>query len=197
VFTKIFLSAVFLLGLAVIGNSLAGASPDQLKNQLKKQDVIGFLNLEAPMPDDWVQQKPTNPMRLAQCRIPAAQDAAPGELVVYYFGRTHATLDANIARWRSQFFGPEGRPVEPAITTLSVGDIPVTLVEFHGGYARGIGLGPSENVNPGQIMIIAVVDAAAQGLVYVQMHGPSATISENRAAFKQLVRGIHKSASST
>lgn len=195
-FTRIVFSAVLLMGCATTSNSLAEARPSASTgasaDQPKKQEVIRFLGLEAPLTDGWVQQKPANAMRLAQCHVPAASGSKAGEMVVYYFGRTRATLDANIARWRSQFSAPGGGPVEPTTTNLTVEDMPVTLIEFQGAYARGIGVGPSEDVQADQTMVVAVVDAAAKGLVYIQIHGPSATIKKQHAAFEKLVKGIRK-----
>ena len=52
--------------------------------------------------------------RKVSCRVAdvdlAAGDAQDAELVVYYFGGSGGTVEANIDRWVAQMKQPDGRP---------------------------------------------------------------------------------------
>ena len=157
-----------------------------------QEGMIRFQGLQAPIPDEWVREEPANRLRLVQIQVPAADSSEAGELVVYYFGPSLGKVDDHIARWKSQFSGPDGAPVEPVITELRIQDMPVTLVEFQGDYARNLGMGPSKTVRKDQKMIVAIIDGG-DGLVFVQLHGSVATVRENRAGFDALIEGIEKS----
>jgi len=68
--------------------------------------------------------------------------AGNATFVVYYFGAGQGGSNAaNIERWQSQFTTADGGPVEPVITTSKAGDVPVTLVELRGSYARSLRMG--------------------------------------------------------
>jgi hypothetical protein len=151
--------------------------------------MIRFQGLQAPIPVDWVVEEPANRLRLVQIEVPAADGAKEGELVVYYFGPSLGKVDDHIARWKSQFSGLDGAPVEPVVTKIRIEDMPVTLVEFQGNYARNLGVGPAKTVKKDQTMIVAIIEGA-DGLVFVQLHGPATTVRENRADFDSLIKGI-------
>jgi hypothetical protein len=154
-----------------------------------QEGMIRFQRLQAPIPGDWVVEEPANRLRLVQIQVPAADDAEEGELVVYYFGPSLGKVDDHIARWKSQFSGPDGAPVEPVVTNIRIEDMPVTLVEFQGNYARNLGVGPSKTVKNDQTMLVAIIEGD-DGLVFVQLHGPAATVRENRVDFDSLIKGI-------
>src|SRR4029450_1774603 len=62
-------------------------------------------------PTDWKPVPTSSSMRVAQFAIPhAAADASDAELVVYYFGGSGGTVEANIERWIGQMQQPDGRP---------------------------------------------------------------------------------------
>src|SRR5262245_3759564 len=62
-------------------------------------------------PDAWTVVKTTSSMRVAQFAVPRAPgDAADGELVLYYFGGSGGSVEANIERWIAQMQQPDGRP---------------------------------------------------------------------------------------
>src|SRR5262245_22542872 len=67
------------------------------------------LTFQAPAA--WKKTRPTNPqMRKAQLRVePAKGDQDPAELVVFKFPGGAGTVEANIARWRSQFADKDGQ----------------------------------------------------------------------------------------
>lgn len=154
-------------------------------------EAVSFLDLTSTVPADWVKQPPSSSMRLVQYEVPG-RGGEKADFVVYFFGKTQGgSADANIARWRSQFTtGPDGGPVEPSVSRFKVEDMPVTLVELRGSYARNVGVGPGETARSDQTLLAAIVEAPA-GNLFVQLHGPSDTVQAEKAQFLQFLRGIH------
>ncbi|MEJ8837217.1 hypothetical protein [Ramlibacter sp. AN1133] len=149
---------------------------------------VALLRYSVPVPAQWQPQPPASSFRLAQFRVPAASGAGDGEVVVFHFGAGQGgSAAANIARWTSQFAGPDGKPVSPRTEAFTTGGLPVTLVELAGTYARGVG-GINGAPRPDQKLLAAVVEAP-EGNVIFQLHGDRATVDANRGAFVDMVRG--------
>lgn len=163
----------------------AVAAPVAQSEQLVIQ---GFA---APVPAAWVRSQPASTMRVAQFALPPAGGAEAGELVAYFFpsgqGGPH---QANIERWASQFVSADGKPVTPKVSTRKAGDTEVTLVELHGTYARGVGMGPTGDAKPDQSLVTAMVETAI-GRITLQMYGPSKTVAAQRDNFLKLAQGFH------
>ena len=152
--------------------------------------TIKFLDLTSQLPAQWIEQKPSSSMRLAQFRVPGDKSEGDAELVLYYFGQGQGgSAEANIARWRSQFSNPGGGAVEPRITTMKVNDMAVTVVELRGDYARSVGMGQAGTAAPDQILLASIVEAP-RGNVYVQLHGPAVIVLTQREAYLDFVKGI-------
>ena len=148
---------------------------------------LAFLGIEGTLPAGWQAQTPGSHMRLAQYRIPGPPDA---QMVVYYFGPGQGgSLEDNTARWRSQFTDNMGDPVEPAISRLRDSDPIVTLVELHGNYARGMGMGSDNPVKADHALLAAVVETP-RGNAYIQLWGPEATVSKASAAYLEFLKGL-------
>lgn len=151
--------------------------------------LVDLLGLRSTVPADWVAEEPQSDMRLAQFRVPADGGPEDAAMVVYYFGPSQGgTLEANIARWQSQFTGPDGGPVEPQITELD-GTLPATLVTLRGNYARGVGMGPVGEALPDRMLLAAIVQTP-QGNLYPQLHGPAAVVEQARPAFVAFIQGL-------
>lgn len=129
-------------------------------------------------------------MRVAQFTVPPAAGAEAGELAAYFFptgqGGSH---QANIERWTSQFAGGDGKAVAAKVSTSKSGDMEVTLVELQGTYARGVGMGPTGEAKPDQILMVAMVETAV-GRITLQLYGPSKTLSAQRDSFLKLATGF-------
>jgi hypothetical protein len=128
-------------------------------------------------------------MRLLQFRAPGKTEGEEAAFVLYYFGpRQGGSLEANVERWKSQFSRPDGGEVEAVITSLE-GTYPADLVELEGSYARGVGLGPSGEAQPGQMLLAAIVESP-QGSLYPQLHGPVDLVKTLRGDFIAFIEGI-------
>ena len=160
------------------------------RSEAAELKTIEFLELTSALPATWIEQKPSSSMRLAQFRVPGAETDGDANLILYYFGQGQGgTAEANIARWRSQFSNPGGGAIEPDITAMTVNGMPVTVVELRGDYARNVGMGPAGTAAPDQILLASIVESP-RGNVYIQLHGPAATVLSKREAYMEFIRGI-------
>lgn len=146
--------------------------------------------LASQVPAAWMATQPSSTMRVAQFALPPADGAEAGELAVFFFptgqGGSH---EANIQRWGSQFSGDDGKPVAPKVSVEKSGDAELTLVELHGTYARGVGMGPTGDARPGQSLLVALVETNV-GRITLQMYGPAKTVSLHRDGFIKFAKNF-------
>lgn len=150
-----------------------------------------FLDYRTTVPAAWTAASPSSSMRLAEYRVPGAAGTLPVEIVVYFFGPGQGGPPAaNLARWKSQFSNPDGGPVNEVVRRDSTGAIPLTIAEYRGTYARGVGTGSSAaDARPGHLLI-AVVAETPRGTLFFQCFGPIAAVEAQRAAYLQFVKGL-------
>jgi gluconolactonase len=151
----------------------------------------GMLSWDTPAA--WTQEQPSNPMRMAQYRVPAsAGDAADGECVVFYFGPGQGgDAPANVARWMSMFSTPTGEPVQGKVSEQKLGDKLVTRIEASGTYQPTAmmmgGAQPAEQ--PGSMLLGAIVPGADANWFF-RCIGPEKTIAANRTAFDGFIASV-------
>ena len=175
-----------------LGPGVALAATSQTPGSSSRTSLLSLpsLHMTAPVPTSWVSQPPASSMRLAQFQVPGKSGREDAEVIFFYFGQGEGgSVEANIARWQSQFTSPDGKPVKPTVQHLKASGLPVTTVELTGSYARGMGMGPAAVPTPDQMLLAAIVETA-QGNLYIQMHGPRTAVAANRDAFLAMVRGI-------
>lgn len=112
-------------------------------------------------------------------------------MVVYFFGTSQGgSVDANLTRWKSQFTNPNGGAVQEKISHEKSGAFTLTIAEYRGTYARGIGAGSApEAERPNQILT-AVVAETPKGTLFFQLFGPVAAVEAQRAAYLEFVRSM-------
>jgi hypothetical protein len=158
-----------------------------------KPDASGMIDVGAiafKVPATWEAQQPKSSMRRAQVSAPGSAGAA--ELIVFYFGAQGAgTAKANIDRWVGQFSNPDGSPVSDAKPTASkVSGFDVTKVEVAGKFAGGMAAtGQPQAAQAGQRLLAAIVDTNG-GPYYFKFLGPDATVTEQSAAFDELLASV-------
>jgi hypothetical protein len=144
-------------------------------------------------PASWVQEPPSNNMRMAQYRIPAAAgDAEDGECVVFYFGpRQGGDAPSNVARWVGMFTTPAGGPVEGKVTEQKLGDKLVTRIEAAGTYQPTNMMmgGPAPAKKPGSMLLGAIVPGTDANWFF-RCIGPEKTIAANHAAFDGFIASV-------
>ena len=61
-------------------------------------------------PTEWISEPVQSPMRMAQFSLQRADgDVEDAELVVFYFGGSGGTVEANLQRWTNQIVQPNGQ----------------------------------------------------------------------------------------
>ena len=142
-------------------------------------------------PAGWTSQGP-RPMRAATYTIAAApSDKTGAECAVYFFGAGQGgSVDANIARWKSQFSGPGGTPATSKIAKRKIRSFTITTLETSGEYS-GLGgpTGPASTVS-GYRLLGAIVEAPG-GNIFIKFTGPNKTITVNQQRFEQLLASLH------
>jgi hypothetical protein len=153
--------------------------------------TISLLGYHAAVPAGWTPRAPSSTMRLAEFVTPGPDSLSRAEVVVYFFGVGQGgSVAANMARWKAQFSNPDGSPVFEAVTRDSAAAFPITIVEYRGTYARGVGAGSPETARAGQTLLAAVAETP-RGTMFIQMYGPSERVAEQRTEFTRFVKGMN------
>ena len=114
-----------------------------------------------------------------------ADSTKAAELVISVFLEGDGgPLDANIARWRSQFRQGDTSP-EPKLSDLEVGPLKVKFIELEGDYmAMGAAAAKRDFSQIG-----AIVQAPGRN-VFFRLIGPKETVEANRADFTKMIEGL-------
>jgi hypothetical protein len=165
----------------------AGAA---LPLRARAQSTVTLLDYRTAVPAGWVSRAPSSAMRLAEYTVPGPDAAGGAEVVVYFFGKGQGgSVESNLARWKAQFSTPDGSPVPETVTRDSTGAFPITIAEYRGTYARGIGTGSPEQAKPGQALIAAIAETP-RGTLFIQLFGPAARVVAERDALVRFAKGL-------
>jgi hypothetical protein len=144
-------------------------------------------------PDSWVAVKTTSSMRVAQFTIPRAPgDSADAELVLYYFGGSGGSVEANIDRWIGQMQQPDGRPSSAVAkrSSRTVNGLEVTLVDVSGTYVAEMSPGASERHNSPNFRLRAAVVTTPKGPYFIKLTGPAKTVAASEPAFERFLSSL-------
>jgi hypothetical protein len=140
-------------------------------------------------PTGWKSSPTASSMRVAQFVLPrAAGDTQDAELVVYYFGGSGGTIDANIDRWVAQMQQPAG--TKPARARRTVNGLPVTLVDVRGTYVAEVTPGSPQRHNSPNFRLRAGVVETPNGPYFIKLTGPAMTVAGHEKAFEQFVASL-------
>lgn len=147
-------------------------------------DVEGQLVLD--LPSDWVEEPPSNAMRLTQARIPGP--AGEAQLAVFFFGPGGGGgTEANLQRWIGQMEVTPG--TEPLRDRFRSGALTITTIEVGGTLLpSGMGMGPAEP-QPGSSLYGAVVEGPG-GPWFFKLTGPADTLLAAREPYLAMLRGL-------
>jgi hypothetical protein len=163
--------------------SVAGA-------ESRAQGTVSLLDYKATVPAGWVSAPTTSTMRIAQYTIPQRDGSLAAEVVVYFFGKGQGgDVDANLDRWKDQFSTPDGTPVYESVARDSSGAFRITIAEYRGTYARGVGAGDAATAKPGQSLIAAIAETP-KGTLFFQLFGATAHVSANREPLIGFVKSL-------
>ncbi len=155
------------------------------------QGTVTLLDYKTSVPAVWRSRAPSSSMRLAEFVAGAPAPGTPGaEVIVYFFGPGQGgPVDANLARWKGQFSNPAGGPVTEVVTHEKSA-FPLTVAEYRGTYARGVGMGSAPEAARPNHVLVAVVAETPKGTIFFQLFGPAAAVEAQRAAYLAFVRGL-------
>jgi hypothetical protein len=178
---------------AAVGDSPRPSAPALSTGEAPKSaesddpTVAKFAGLSGPKPATWQWRAPSSQMRAAEYTVPGADGGDQAQIVVYQFPGG-GSVENNINRWKTQFRNADGSPVEAKVQEFEADGMNVTIAELTGEYK---GMGQTE-FRPDQILIAAMIEGDGNP-VFVQLTGPSKTVSANRDAYITMLRGIKKS----
>jgi hypothetical protein len=138
-------------------------------------------------PAAWKSVATASSMRVAQYTLSrVAGDTADAELVVYYFGGSGGTVEANIERWVAQMQQPDGRPSSAVAKRQSrtINGLKVTLVDVPGTYVAEMTPGAAERHNSPNFHLRAAVIETANGPYFIKLTGPAKTIAASEKQFE-------------
>jgi len=153
--------------------------------------VPGTLKFSPPQ--GWQPRDPSSTMRVAEFVLPA-RDAgkANAELVIYFFGGSGGSVDANIQRWLGQMQQPDGRATADIAVrdSRTINGLKVSLLDVSGTYVAEVRPGATEKHNsPGYRMRTAVVETA-RGPYYLKLVGPSETVAVWNSSVDQFLSSL-------
>jgi len=137
-------------------------------------------------PAAWTSRPPASTMRVAEFVVPrAAGDSEDAEAIVYFFGGSGGTVDANIDRWIGQMQQPDGSASKDKARreTLTINGLKVTTVDLAGTYVAEVRPGAAERHNKPDFRLRAAVIETPRGPYYIKMTGPAKTMAAADADF--------------
>lgn len=151
--------------------------------------VFVFLagTLTYTTPQGWQKQPAASSMRVAEFALPHAEgDAEDAQLVVYYFGGSGGSVDANLQRWVGQVQG-SGAPKKD---TRTINGLAVTLLDVSGTYVAETAPGASERHNKPNFRLRAGVVETSNGPYFIKLTGPAKTVAKWDRAFELFVASL-------
>lgn len=128
----------------------------------------------------WQPKAVTSMMRIGEFVLPRAQgDTEDASLVVYFFGGTGGTVQANLDRWFGQLSQPDGRQTKDVAKTTSrlINGLSITEFDATGTYIAEVTPGSTERFNkPGFRMRAAVVQTSG-GPYFIKFVGPAKSVT--------------------
>jgi hypothetical protein len=138
-------------------------------------------------PAAWRARPAASAMRVAEFVVPKAPgDAEDAEVIVYFFGTSAGSVDANIDRWIAQMQQPDGSASKDKARrdTQTIHGLKVTMVDLAGTYVAEMRPGATERYNKPGFRLRAAVIETPRGPYYIKMTGPAATMAAADADFK-------------
>src|SRR5262245_13871256 len=153
--------------------------------------LIAGLTFNAPA--TWKSVPTSSSMRVAQYALPhATGDTEDAELVLYYFGGSGGSVEANIERWLGQMQQPDGKPSSAMAKRESrtVNTLKVTLVDVSGTYVAEMTPGAKERHNSPNFRLRAAVIETPNGPYFIKLTGPAKTVAGADKTFEQFLGSL-------
>lgn len=141
-----------------------------------RDEAVPGLNFKVPA--EWVKKPGGSPMRLAEFTLPGPGGDA--EMAVFRFAGGGGDVASNIARWRSQFAGADGKPLGEAdgkVQEIVRGPLKITVVDVAGTYVAQVTPGGAERYDdPDYRMMSAIVEGSGDPYFFKAV-GPAKTMA--------------------
>ena len=154
------------------------------------QNAAPAAGLAFTAPSAWTSRPPASTMRVAEFVVPrAAGDSEDAEAIVYFFGGSGGTAEANIDRWIGQMQQPDGSASKDKARreVLTINGLKVTTVDLAGTYVAEVRPGATERHNKPDFRLRAAVVETPRGPYYIKMTGPARTMAAADADFKKFL----------
>jgi hypothetical protein len=161
--------------------------------QDKKGTLVEFDSLKSRTPASWVEEPPTNAMRLAQFKLPKVEgDSRDAEVVI--FKGISGSAEDNIKRWKGMFEPPTGKKIDDVakVTEMKVGEAELAYLDIYGTY-----LFKAQPFNPNakadrlpNYRMVAVAFQTKQTPYHIRMVGPEKTVEHYRKGFDEWLKAF-------
>jgi hypothetical protein len=145
-------------------------------------------------PKSWQPRGAASSMRVAEFAVPRSSgDSEDAEVIVYYFGGSGGSVDANIERWVGQFRSASGGPVaSPQRMSVVNGNLKITAIDVAGTYVAEVRPGAPERFNKPNFRMRAAVIETPKGPYFVKLTGPAQTVSRTLESgdFDQFIKSL-------
>jgi hypothetical protein len=152
----------------------------------------GELRFRAP--SEWVKEKPSSNVRLAQYKLPKADgDNEDASLVLYFFGSNQGgSVQANLERWTNQIAQPGDSSTRSRAKTetFTINELKVTTIDLSGTYVAETAPGSNERHNDPDYRLRAAVIETPKGPHYVKLVGPAKTVGRWEKAFDSYLQSF-------
>ena len=155
--------------------------------------AVGQPVLHYDAPDDWIEQPSESPMRVTEFRLPRVPgDAEDAELVVFHFGGSGGSVEANLQRWIGQMEQPDGRSsFEVASTTgFETNGLAVTVLDVSGIYVAAVSPGSATRLSKPNFRLMAAVVETPIGPYFFKLTCPDRTVARWNKRFAAFLRSI-------
>ena len=155
--------------------------------------AVGQPALRYDAPDDWIERPSGSPMRVTEFRLPRVPgDPEDAELVVFYFGGSGGSVEANLQRWIGQIEQPDGRSsFEVASTTgFEANGLVVTVLDVPGTYVAAASPGSATRLDKPNFRLMAAVVETPAGPYFFKLTGPDRTVAQWDNPFSGFLRSI-------
>lgn len=175
----------------------AAAAPKEAPSEKLQIAKAAKGALQLPLPAEWKAVKPRNRIIELEFEVPAptGEDdkplAEPGRLTVMAAG---GSIDANVARWISQFRTAEGKPPgkdDVEVEKHKASGLEVVSVDLAGTYLdkpRGP-FGPTQE-KPDQRLLALIVPTPKHGTYFMKLTAPAATAKAAEKGFAAMIEGL-------
>ena len=155
--------------------------------------AVGQPALRYDAPNDWIEQPSESPVRVTEFRLPRVPgDPEDAELVVFYFGGSGGSVEANLQRWIGQMAQPDGRSSFAVASTMGfeANGFEVTVLDVPGTYVAAVTPGSATRLDRPNFRLMAAVVETPVGPYFFKLTGPDRTVARWDDRFGVFLRSI-------